>query len=200
MNRETERSISIESAWQHQLISGSSPKLFSAGFLSSLRPSLFYHLGHALAARRCEPALLRRGAPRSFNRTGRRFGPHFRPAAFHGERHAPPTFGRHASFALAPSVDLVLLKTLARGRRWFEELAAGRAASVAEIAQREGVHVRYVGRLIRLAFLAPEIVEAIAAGRQPAGLTAEILTRRTRLCADWEGQKRALGFAAKPPP
>jgi site-specific DNA recombinase len=102
--------------------------------------------------------------------------------------------------APAPSVDLVLLKTLARGRRWFEELAAGRAASIPEIARREGVSVRYVGRLIRLAFLAPEIVEAIAAGRQPAGLTAELLTRRTRLCADWEGQQRELGFAAKPPP
>lgn len=96
----------------------------------------------------------------------------------------------------APSVDLVLLKALARARRWFEELAAGRAASISEIARREGVHVRYVGRLIRLAFLAPEIVESIATGRQPAGLTAESLIRRTRLCADWEGQKRALGFAA----
>ena len=99
----------------------------------------------------------------------------------------------------APSVDLVLLKTLARGRRWFEQLAAGRAASIPEIARREGVNVRYVGRLVRLAFLAPEIVEAIAAGRQPAGLTAELLTRRTRLCADWEGQKRGLGFDSKIP-
>jgi len=69
--------------------------------------------------------------------------------------------------------------------RWFEELAAGRAASVPEIARREGVNVSYVGRLIRVAFLAPEIVEAIAAGRQPASLTADLLTRRTRLCADW---------------
>ena len=39
----------------------------------------------------------------------------------------------------------------------------------------------YVGGLIRLAFLAPPIVEAIVAGRQPAELSTEALTRHTRL-------------------
>jgi hypothetical protein len=42
-----------------------------------------------------------------------------------------------------------------------------------EIAEREEVSARYVRRLMRLAFLAPEIVEAIAAGNQPPELTAE---------------------------
>ena len=50
--------------------------------------------------------------------------------------------------------------------------------------------MRYVGRLIRLAFLAPPIVEMIAQGRQPAELTAEMLTRRIILPLEWEAQKR----------
>jgi site-specific DNA recombinase len=46
-----------------------------------------------------------------------------------------------------------------------------------------------------LAFLAPEIIEAIAAGRQPADLTAHRLIRTIDLPAEWSAQKRSLGFA-----
>jgi hypothetical protein len=41
--------------------------------------------------------------------------------------------------------------------------------------------VRYVGRLIRLAFLAPDIVDAIVEGRQPANLTPEAVTRHIEI-------------------
>ena len=68
--------------------------------------------------------------------------------------------------AQMPKVDLVLLT------------AVGRASSLAAIAAQERISVRYVGRLIRLALLAPSIVELIARGRQPVELTAEMLTRR----------------------
>ncbi len=67
----------------------------------------------------------------------------------------------------AAIVDLSLLKAVARAHRWFDEISTGRARSLAAIAAREGLAVRYVGRLIRLAFLAPEIVESIVEGRQP---------------------------------
>jgi hypothetical protein len=46
-----------------------------------------------------------------------------------------------------------------------------------------------------LAFLAPQIIEAIAAGRQPAELTAHRLIRNIDLPIDWAAQKRSLGFA-----
>jgi hypothetical protein len=78
-----------------------------------------------------------------------------------------------------PKVDIALLKALGRARRWFDQLASGRATSLAAIAAQEGISVRYAGRLIRLAFLTPPIVEMVAQGRQPAELTAEMLTRRT---------------------
>jgi hypothetical protein len=54
-------------------------------------------------------------------------------------------------------------------------MVSGRARSVEEIAERKRVGARYVRRLMRPAFLAPKIVEMIAAGSQPPDLTAEAL-------------------------
>ena len=92
----------------------------------------------------------------------------------------------------AAIVDLSLLKAVARAHRWFDEISTGKAGSLAAIAAREGLAVRYVGRLIRLAFLAPEIVESIVEGRQPTTLTAEALTRRIELPLSWCSQRTAL--------
>jgi hypothetical protein len=72
------------------------------------------------------------------------------------------------------------------------EISSGRAPSIASIAVREGIAVRYVSRLIRLAFLAPDIVESIVDGRQPSDLTAQTLTRRIAIPLDWRLQKTAL--------
>ncbi len=87
--------------------------------------------------------------------------------------------------------DPALLKAIARAHRWFEELASGRAASLAAIAGREGVTDRYVARLIRLAFLAPEIVEAVA---QRGELVDLKLTPHVDLPLEWVTQKRTAGI------
>ncbi|MGA7869638.1 MAG: recombinase family protein [Candidatus Binatus sp.] len=92
----------------------------------------------------------------------------------------------------AAIVDLSLLKAVARAHRWFDEISTGKARSLAAIAAREGLSVRYVGRLIRLAFLAPDIVESIVEGRQPTTLSAEALTRRIELPLSWCAQRTAL--------
>ena len=89
-------------------------------------------------------------------------------------------------------VDLVLLKTIARAQRWFDQLLSGEVKSLTAIATREGVNYRFVGKIIRLAFLAPEIVEAVAQGRQPPELSTELLTKRLRLPLDWSDQKSLL--------
>ena len=47
-----------------------------------------------------------------------------------------------------------------------------------------------------LAFLAPEIVEAILSGRQPTELTAERLKRFQFIPHSWEEQRQVLGFHA----
>src|SRR5262249_39834202 len=58
------------------------------------------------------------------------------------------------------SPDAALLKAVVRAREWFEELRDGRARTYQEIAEREGVTQRYVGHMLPLAFLSPEIVAA----------------------------------------
>ena len=77
---------------------------------------------------------------------------------------------------LAPArlVDLALIKAIARGRQWAGDLLAGRMESVAGIAERERVQPHYVRRLLRSAFLAPKIVEAIAAGVNRPNLPPEL--------------------------
>ena len=100
--------------------------------------------------------------------------------------------GNHAP---APRADSALLKAVARARQWSENLLMGRAKSIAEIAEREGVSDRYIRRLTRLAFLAPQIVEAIVAGNQPPELTAEALAERIDLPLLWTAQEQAVGIA-----
>ncbi len=92
--------------------------------------------------------------------------------------------------APALRADSALLKAVARARRWSEDLLMGRAQSVTEIAEREAVSARYVRRLLRLAFLAPAIIEAIVAGNQPPELTAEALAGW--LCALNDGSRFRL--------
>ena len=64
--------------------------------------------------------------------------------------------------------------------------------SIEEIAERERVGARYMRRLMRLAFLAPKIVEMIAAGSQPPDLTAEVLAGRIDLPLYWTEQERVV--------
>jgi DNA invertase Pin-like site-specific DNA recombinase len=87
--------------------------------------------------------------------------------------------------------DSVLIKAIARGRAWFEELATGRARSLQVLAKRDGISRRYIGRLIGLAFLSPEMVEAILQGRQSVELTATRLTELD-LPLDWTEQHKLL--------
>ena len=95
---------------------------------------------------------------------------------------------------LPRKVDPALLKAVARSRGWFEELASGSVRSLAEIARRESIAVRYIERLSRLAFTAPSIVEAICLGRQPAELNAETLLNRIDLPLEWPAQLQAIGI------
>jgi site-specific DNA recombinase len=87
--------------------------------------------------------------------------------------------------------DLALVKAIARGRAWFDELVTGHVRSLQELAKRDGISRRYIRRLVGLAFLSPQLVEAILQGRQPVELTATRLTELD-LPLDWAEQHRLL--------
>jgi hypothetical protein len=69
------------------------------------------------------------------------------------------------------TADGTLVKALARGFRWRRLLESGDFATVAELAEREGIAPSYVTRVLRLTLLAPEIVEAILDGKQGPEVT-----------------------------
>ena len=89
----------------------------------------------------------------------------------------------------ASRCDPALIKAIARGRAWFEELATGRARSLQDLANRDGITRRYIRRLVDLAFLSPQLVDAILQGRQSVALTATRLTELD-LPLDWAEQHR----------
>ena len=82
--------------------------------------------------------------------------------------------------------DNTLVKALARAFRWKRMLDSGEIATIAELAEHEGIAFTYMARLMRLSLLAPDIVDAIMAGRQPPGITLAKLMDPFPL--DWKGQ------------
>lgn len=92
-------------------------------------------------------------------------------------------------------LDTVLAKGLAQAHVWSEELFSGKADSFAELAERHKVSEGYLKKLMPLAFLAPDIVATILAGRQPDCLSKEKLTRNP-LPLTWQQQRQGLSFDA----
>ena len=72
--------------------------------------------------------------------------------------------------AIRTRADPAMVKALARAFRWKRMLDGGRQGSISEIAVAEKIDRGFVGSILRLTLLAPDIVEAILDGRQPATL------------------------------
>jgi hypothetical protein len=87
-----------------------------------------------------------------------------------------------------PQPDGALVKALARAWRWQRMLDEGVYATVSDIGDAEHISKSYVSRILRLALLAPDIVDAIVAGRRNRGMILEQLERP--LPASWEEQRR----------
>jgi hypothetical protein len=62
-------------------------------------------------------------------------------------------------------IDNTMIKALARVFRWRKLLETGVFATVEEISDDEKINASYIGRVLRLTLLSPNIVEAILDGR-----------------------------------
>jgi DNA-binding IscR family transcriptional regulator len=69
-------------------------------------------------------------------------------------------------------------------------LEMGNHATIAEIAAAERINESYVGRVLRLTLLAPDIVEAVFGGRHPEQITLAVLM--SRFPVFWSAQRSAL--------
>lgn len=84
-------------------------------------------------------------------------------------------------------IDNSMVKALARAFRWRKLLESGTYTIAEEIAQAEKINTSYISRILRLTLLAPDIVEMILDGLQPATLTMAKLIQPFPL--DWHGQR-----------
>jgi DNA invertase Pin-like site-specific DNA recombinase len=89
-----------------------------------------------------------------------------------------------------------LVRSIALGRCWLQELVDGSAADPDEIAAREGCSKRHLLKMISLASLDPNLVKAAINGRLPRGIG---VTRLGDAPLEWSRQWHMLGLA-KPTP
>ncbi len=83
-----------------------------------------------------------------------------------------------------------LIEAVAKGHRWQAQLETGEYASLQDLAKDVGCDRTYIGRMLRLTSLAPDIIEAILRGNEPDGLSLEKL--RKNLPARWDEQRESL--------
>ena len=102
--------------------------------------------------------------------------------------------GLDSAFPDGGPVQQPIVTALARAKRWQEMLDAGEVASVTDLAERLNVDRSYASRILRLNLLAPDIVEAVLAGREPSGLSLAKLTQTLPVL--WHEQREVFGFAS----
>ena len=84
-----------------------------------------------------------------------------------------------------------LLTAVARAFHWQDLLDSARYASITELAKALELDRSYVGRILRLTLLAPDIVETLAQGRERNGLSLQELTQRVPV--SWDEQRETFG-------
>lgn len=123
--------------------------------------------------------------------------------------HVPVTFKRRGGRKLVlapdgaampvapkPTVDDTMIKLLIKAHRWRRRIETGRAASITDLAEQERVTEAYVRRILPLTCLAPDIVGAILDGRQPRGLSMNLMLKSVP--ESWDEQRRLWDFPKRP--
>jgi hypothetical protein len=87
--------------------------------------------------------------------------------------------------------DNTLVKALARAFRWKRMLESGDLATIAELAEREGIAPSYMTRVLRLTLIAPDLVEAILDAKQGPEVTLALVLEPFPL--SWAGQPEHFG-------
>jgi hypothetical protein len=89
-------------------------------------------------------------------------------------------------------VDSTMIKAIVRAHRWQSMLESKLFASVRELAKAEKINEAYLGRVLRLTLLSPQITEAILSGQQPDGI--ELADLLTSFPVEWGGQGAHFRF------
>lgn len=90
----------------------------------------------------------------------------------------PPEQGSQFQFR---SQDPHILRALGRAWAWGRRLETGEAATIHDIAKAENLSSRFVGRIIRLAYLSPDVLERLVISRDPPSLSIKELIKASHL-------------------
>jgi len=102
----------------------------------------------------------------------------------------PATIERHGVRPIKFERRAALLKSIARGRVWLDEIVSG-TTTVEDIAARQKCSMRHVNMTISLAFIAPGLVKAVVEGRLPREVGVANLREPP---AEWSLQYQRLGL------
>jgi DNA invertase Pin-like site-specific DNA recombinase len=94
------------------------------------------------------------------------------------------------SHLIAERPNHSMLRAIARSLQWRERIIAGEIHSKEELAADAGLNASYVGRILRLAALSPDLVDSVTRGGEGVGCPLTRLVRSLPL--DWRAQKSAL--------
>ncbi len=89
-----------------------------------------------------------------------------------------------------PVIDNAMIRALAQAFRWRTLFENGTYGSLDEIGRQEKIAESYISRTMRLALLAPDIIDMILEDRQPESLTLRKLAIAFPL--DWDEQRTCL--------
>jgi hypothetical protein len=87
-------------------------------------------------------------------------------------------------------VDPHVLKAVAKAWSWRRKLESGAAATLADIAKAEDLTPAYAGRVLKLAYLAPVVLEKLLLGRVPPAVSIKDMAAAAEL--PWGGQDEAV--------
>ena len=90
--------------------------------------------------------------------------------------------------------DRSMLRLLAQAHRYREMMFEAQGRRILDLAKEAGVGRPYFSRIVKLGFLAPDVVKAVLHDRHPPELTAKQLSLRTKLPSAWQDQISALGI------
>lgn len=119
--------------------------------------------------------------------------------------HIPVTFKKHGGrkYIISPHDAIAeeyqptkekdsILKAVAQAFEWKAMIERGEVTSTADLALKLKMNESYTGRILRLTLLAPDIIDAILAGRQPKHLTLRDFLKPVP--HDWNEQREKYGF------
>ena len=105
-----------------------------------------------------------------------------------------PPSGSSAN-VMSGGMDIPMIKTLGKAFYWQRLLDEGKYATATDLARAFKLEPGWVAEVLRMANLAPEIIEAILDGSQPRHLNLQTIRgRQETLPRDWEEQKKMLAF------